>query len=73
MVQEEIAHTQRAGTDAQRGLTQAEVDARVARGQTNAPVDPPSKTVREIVACNVFTYFNLVFTVIAVLLILVGS
>ena len=60
-------------TDPVQGLTGAEVEDRVARGRTNAPVDPPSKTVREIIAGNVFTYFNLVFTVIAVLLILVGS
>ena len=60
-------------TDPVHGLSGAEVEDRIARGRTNAPVDPPSKTVREIVAGNIFTYFNLVFTVIAVLLILVGS
>lgn len=36
-------------------------------------VDPSTSTIQEIVKENVFTYFNLVFTVLAVLLIIVGS
>lgn len=36
-------------------------------------VEPPSKTTKEIVHENVFTYFNLIFVVLAVLLCLVGS
>lgn len=36
-------------------------------------VDPPSKSVQEIIQSNVFTYFNLVFAVLAVLLIVAGS
>lgn len=42
-------------------------------GWTNQPVDPPSKTTKEIIQENVFTYFNLIFLVLAVLLCLVGS
>ena len=42
-------------------------------GWTNQPVDPPSKTTKEIIRENVFTYFNLIFLVLAVLLCLVGS
>lgn len=33
----------------------------------------PSKTVEEIIRSNVFTYFNLIFLVLAILLIVVGS
>ena len=42
-------------------------------GWTNQAVDPPSKTTQEIIHENVFTYFNLIFIVLAVLLCLVGS
>lgn len=55
------------------GLTEAQVQERISLGAVNLPVDSPSKTQKEIICSNVFTYFNLVFFVIAVLLILVGS
>lgn len=60
-------------TDAGIGLTQAQVQERMEKGWSNAPVDSPSKTTKEIITSNVFTYFNLIFLVIAVLLILVGA
>lgn len=56
-----------------KGLSQEEVRERRRAGLTNAAVAAPSKTVKEIVLSNVFTYFNGVFLVIAILLILVGS
>ena len=55
------------------GLTEAEVKDRRQRGLDNREVEAPSKSVRQIVASNVLTYFNLVFLIIAILLILVGS
>lgn len=55
------------------GLTGAEVAERRRRGLDNREVEAPSKSVRQIVASNVLTYFNLVFLIIAILLILVGS
>lgn len=55
------------------GLTTLQVNERTARGWNNAPVDPPSKSVKEIVRSNVFTYFNLIFASIAGLLIFVGA
>ena len=55
------------------GLTAEQVKQRIEDGFDNRPVESPSKTIKEIVADNVFTYFNLLFVVIAVLLILVGS
>ena len=44
-----------------------------AAGYRNESVEPPAQTVKEIVHENVFTYFNLIFAVLAVLLCLVGS
>ena len=55
------------------GLTDDQVRDRVNRGLDNEPVDSNTLTVGEIIRSNVFTYFNLVFTVLAGLLILVGS
>lgn len=55
------------------GLTSEQVAEYVKNGWTNEPVEPPSKTVSEIIKSNLFTYFNLVFAVLAVLLILAGS
>ncbi len=55
------------------GLTSEQVDIRVKQGQTNVPVDPPSKTTKEIIFSNTFTYFNLIFAIITALLIGVGS
>ena len=58
---------------ADQGLTHEQVQIRTESGWANTPVDPPSKSVKEIVTSNVFTYFNLIFAVIAVLLIFVGA
>ncbi|MFR8549153.1 MAG: cation-translocating P-type ATPase [Lachnospiraceae bacterium] len=59
--------------DIDKGLTQAQVDERIAQGAVNKPVEAASKSPKEIVFSNVFTYFNLIFFIIAVLLIAVGS
>lgn len=56
-----------------RGLSAKQVQEHALHGWTNTAVEAPSKSVREIVHSNVFTYFNLIFATIAVLLILVGS
>lgn len=42
-------------------------------GWTNRAVESASKTTKEIIHENVFTYFNLIFTVLAVLLCIAGS
>ena len=62
-----------ANQDWKHGLTTAQVRARVLSGRANTAVRPPSKTVWQIVAGNVFTYFNFVFLLLAVLLALVRS
>lgn len=65
--------TTRYRPDHQTGLTAQQVQEHRMHGWTNQPVDPPSKTTKEIIKENVFTYFNLIFLVLAVLLCLVGS
>lgn len=65
--------TTRYRPDYRKGLTSQQVQEHRLHGWTNKSVEPPSKTTKEIIHENVFTYFNLIFTVIAVLLCLVGS
>ena len=55
------------------GLTDEEVRQRVEEGFTNRADISTDKTTKEIVVSNVFTYFNLIFLVITILLIMVGS
>lgn len=54
------------------GLNSAEVEARFAAGKSNKPVEPPSKTVKQIILSNLLTYFNLIFFIIAFALIIFG-
>ena len=60
-------------TDVIIGLTADEVNKRIAEGKTNKTDISTSKSLKDIILDNVCTYFNLVFTIIALLLILVGS
>lgn len=55
------------------GLTDEEVRQRTEKGLTNRADISTDKTTKEIVISNVFTYFNLIFLVITILLIMVGS
>ena len=55
------------------GLTLAQVAERTAAGCANLPVEPPTRTVGQIVLSNVFTYFNMLFVLLAVCIILVRS
>ena len=55
------------------GLGEAEVATRVERGEVNKADIKTDKTKREIVLSNVCTYFNLIFLIISILLIVVGS
>ena len=63
----------RCQADVGTGLTQEQVREYTEAGWINRAVAPPSKTVPEIIRGNLFTYFNLVFAVLAVLVILAGS
>ena len=64
---------ERKEADARQGLSKAEVDDRVARDAVNHAVGSASKSQKEIICSNIFTYFNLLFFIIAVMLIAVGS
>ncbi len=55
------------------GLTGGEVNERVEQGLVNVADSSAGKTVWEIVKSNLFTYFNLIFLIIAVVLCCVGS
>lgn len=55
------------------GLTSREAEERMRQGLYNEAVNSSTRTVKEICKDNIFTYFNLIFTVLAVMLILVGS
>ena len=65
--------TTRYRPDYRTGLTSQQVQEHRLHGWTNRAVEPPSKTTQDIVRENVFTYFNLIFAVLAVLLCIVGS
>ena len=43
------------------------------QGYLNTPVEPPTRTVAQIIAGNVCTYFNLIFFIIACALAFVGA
>ena len=55
------------------GLSQQEVEERVAQGLVNTSEHSPGKSVKEIILTNTLTYFNFIFAAITVLLCLVRS
>ena len=65
--------TTRYEPDYEEGLTSAQAEEHRRDGWGNISVDPPAQTTEEIIKENVFTYFNLIFLVLAILLIIVGS
>lgn len=65
--------TPRYQPDYRDGLKSSQVQEHKDDGWSNVNVDPPAQTTKEIIHENVFTYFNLIFAVLAVLLCLVGS
>ena len=59
-------------TTAPTGLTAAEVQERVARGQTNDTGERTSRKVSEIVRANVFTRFNAILGAAAAVILVIG-
>ncbi|MDA8255318.1 MAG: HAD-IC family P-type ATPase [Betaproteobacteria bacterium] len=59
--------------EAFRGLTEAEVHERVARGQVNRVHTPVSRTTRQILNAHVFTRFNALLGALWAIVIAVGS
>ena len=55
------------------GLTAQQAQDRYIRGYGNTQIDNAQKSTKDILRENIFTYFNLIFTVLAVLLIIAGS
>lgn len=55
------------------GLTARQAAERIENGYGNIPVEPPTKTVGQIIRSNLFTYFNIVFFALAICIIAVGS
>lgn len=64
---------ERCEVDIENGLSKVQVQEYIDSGWTNKPVEAQSRTVQEIIRSNLFTYFNMVFAVLAVLLIIAGS
>lgn len=64
---------ERFAPDPQQGLSAEQADLRVQQGYLNTPVEPPTRTVAQIIAGNVCTYFNLIFFIIACALTFVGA
>lgn len=69
----ERIETTRYNPNYKEGLTTQQVQEHRLHGWTNCSVEPPAKTTKDIIRENTFTYFNLIFFVLSVLLILVGS
>ena len=55
------------------GLTQAQVEAQKDAGLINTAVQSSARSVSTIVKENLFTYFNLVFLILAALVVAAGS
>ena len=70
---ETVKQIKRIRADIDAGLTSEQVAQRKEEGMDNKPVESPSKTTKEIIKDNVFTYFNMLFAVLSALLIAVGS
>ncbi|MEF9971219.1 MAG: cation-translocating P-type ATPase, partial [Oscillospiraceae bacterium] len=60
-------------SSAEMGLNAGQVAERLENGCSNVSIDPPSKTVGQIIRTNLLTYFNIVFFALAICVIAVGS
>ena len=56
-----------------KGLTSFEVEERIRQGKINKNIDETDRPVWEIVKRNTFTFINLIFAVIAILISLVQA
>ncbi len=67
------ANAERYSPDPDMGLSSAQVERRTDEGYTNVSVDKTSKSVSKIILSNVFTYFNLIFFILAIILLIERS
>ena len=59
--------------DPDMGLSSSQVEKRTADGYVNATVDTTSKSTSKIILSNIFTYFNIIYFVLALVLIIAGT
>ena len=55
------------------GLSEEQVRELTVAGKTNVQIDSTAKTTQDIIKENVLTYFNLIFLILSVLLIIAGA
>lgn len=60
-------------TNPETGLSSAQAQERVDAGWANLPIAPPGKTVGQIIKSNVFTYFNMLFFLLAAFVLVFGT
>ena len=60
-------------TIGQAGLESSQVRELTQQGKVNVQIDRTAKTTKDIIKENVFTYFNLIFLIISLLLIVAGA
>ena len=65
--------TPRYSPNYRQGLTTQQVEEHRRDGWMNIAIDSPEQSTKDIIKENVFTYFNLIFAVLTVLLCMVGS
>ena len=59
--------------DADTGLSTRQAEERVRAGWDNRPIEPPGKTVGQIIRSNVLTYFNMLVFLLAACVSAVGQ
>jgi len=72
-MQQMLTQLERIDPNKNEGLTDTQVQERIRVGAVNQATSPTFKTNKQIVMENVFTYFNLIFLVLAILLCVVNS
>ena len=60
-------------TDIEKGLTSAQAEERAAKGLSNGDMDVKTKSIKRIFIDNIFTFFNMINAVLAVLVLITGS
>lgn len=60
-------------TNLETGLSKAELDQKIAAGKVNVALDDEFKTNGQIIKENTLTYFNMIFLVLTILLLIAGD
>lgn len=70
---EKAPQYQRYNPEPDRGLSSQQVATRMNEGLMNVVNDESSQTTQQIICSNIFTYFNLIFIILAIVLLYEGS